>query len=446
MLETLAFGQAKLARTKDVSVVVEGTKPDQANFCEGCSSRIMHIEGHPFEVKQGELLVLKRKKEWNEEDRMSIQLNAKAMHALFYALCPEEYNNVLSCSIAKEIWKKLEVTHECTTQVKKSKIGIITINYETFKMKLKEDIKVMFDRFTIIISGLNHMIRFIPMKKWGRRRKVEKKKVAIALKSTTIEENDSSDDVDEDKEMTMFARRFKRFMKSNKGRRSQKNKGLKLASTKKEILSFAMSAKSWDTSNSIVPSGRRMDQTNKRSRLILLLGVTKILSMMNNMKAKNEKKRHMTGDKSHFIGLKPKSGGEVTFGDNSKGLIESIGSIGKNSSVFIENVFNPHYPSQQGFNKFALKFRDFKAIFEIIKVEVWWSVIDNLKGIKGFPSGKTNPLLTIIHTPLSFGALHHPNYKKDPLTRNWVKGVQPELHEVDDKEVRGEKNDVPPAS
>ncbi|KAA3487712.1 zf-CCHC domain-containing protein/UBN2 domain-containing protein [Gossypium australe] len=62
--------------------------------------------------------------------------------------------------------------------------------------------------------------------------KVEKKKVGVALKSTTIEESESSDDVDEDKEMTMFARRFKRFMKSNKRKWLQKKEGLKLESTK----------------------------------------------------------------------------------------------------------------------------------------------------------------------------------------------------------------------
>ncbi|KAK5770992.1 hypothetical protein PVK06_047159 [Gossypium arboreum] len=36
----------------------------------------------------------------------------------------------------------------------KSKVGILTLNYEIFKMKLEEDIKTMFDRFTIIINGL----------------------------------------------------------------------------------------------------------------------------------------------------------------------------------------------------------------------------------------------------------------------------------------------------
>ncbi|KAH1121505.1 hypothetical protein J1N35_004665 [Gossypium stocksii] len=46
-------------------------------------------------------------------------------------------------------------------------------------------------------------------------------------------------------------------------------------------------------------------------------------------------------------------------------------------------------------------------------------------------------------TPLGIGALHHVGYKKDPLTDNWVKGVQPESHKIDDKEVGDEHDDVP---
>ena len=46
----------------------------------------------------------------------------------------------------------------------------------------------------------------------------------------------------------------------------------------------------------------------------------------------------MTDDKNLFMELKAKSGGDVTFGYNSKGYIEGIGSIGNNSSTNIENV------------------------------------------------------------------------------------------------------------
>ncbi|KAA3484232.1 UBN2 domain-containing protein [Gossypium australe] len=76
----------------------------------------------------------KKKKEWNEEDRRSTKLNSKGMHRLFCAFGPNEYSR-----------DKLEVTHEGTNQVKKSKVGILTLNYETFKMKPKEDIKVILD-------------------------------------------------------------------------------------------------------------------------------------------------------------------------------------------------------------------------------------------------------------------------------------------------------------
>lgn len=46
----------------------------------------------------------------------------------------------------------------------------------------------------------------------------------------------------------------------------------------------------------------------------------------------------MTGNKAMFATLQPKDGGYVTFGDNSKGKIIGVGSIGKNPSPIIENV------------------------------------------------------------------------------------------------------------
>ncbi|KAH1107418.1 hypothetical protein J1N35_011186 [Gossypium stocksii] len=62
----------------------------------------------------------------------------------------------------------------------------------------------------------------------------EKKKVGDALKITTIEYCESSEEVHKDKEMTKFARRFKKFMRSNRGRNFQKKEGLKLESTKEK--------------------------------------------------------------------------------------------------------------------------------------------------------------------------------------------------------------------
>ena len=65
-----------------------------------------------------------------------MQSNAKAMNILYCALDPNEYNRISTCELAKNIWDRLEVTHEGISQVKKSKINILVHNYELFKKNL----------------------------------------------------------------------------------------------------------------------------------------------------------------------------------------------------------------------------------------------------------------------------------------------------------------------
>ncbi|KAK8998878.1 hypothetical protein V6N11_070059 [Hibiscus sabdariffa] len=62
-------------------------------------------------------------------------------------------------------------------------------------------------------------------------------------------------------------------------------------------------------------------------------------------KVKTGCSRHMTGDKSRFLELKPKSGGVVTFGDNSKGNIEGIGSIEESIHVVFDDNLLPRKDS-----------------------------------------------------------------------------------------------------
>ena len=61
---------------------------------------------------------------WNEKDLKMLQSNAKAMNILYCALDPNKYNRISTCKSTKEIWDRLEVTHEGTSQVKDSKINI----------------------------------------------------------------------------------------------------------------------------------------------------------------------------------------------------------------------------------------------------------------------------------------------------------------------------------
>ena len=63
--------------------------------------------------------------------------------------------------MANEIWDKLKVTHEETTQVKKSKISLLSNQYEMFKMQSNESITSWFDRYTSIVNQLNQLGRVI---------------------------------------------------------------------------------------------------------------------------------------------------------------------------------------------------------------------------------------------------------------------------------------------
>jgi len=49
--------------------------------------------------------------------------------------------------------------------------------------------------------------------------------------------------------------------------------------------------------------------------------------------------RHMSGNTSLFSEIKKKKYGRVTFGDNKVGKIIGIGTIGKDPSKFLENVY-----------------------------------------------------------------------------------------------------------
>ncbi|KAA3473653.1 zf-CCHC domain-containing protein/UBN2 domain-containing protein [Gossypium australe] len=217
------------------------------------------------------VVVPKEEDEWDENDIKKVQLNAKAMNTLFCALGPNQYNRVSLCDNAKEIWDKLEVTHEGTSRVNESMIHLLAFDYELFEAKPEEGIKEMLDRFTHIINGLKAFGKTYPNKEMVKKMmnslptswkpkvtaieeskdinplsldeliinynakevKEVPKKVGVAWKSTTCEKNEYSSN-DDDEEMTMFAKIFKRFMKSNKGRQFQKNEGLKNESTKEK--------------------------------------------------------------------------------------------------------------------------------------------------------------------------------------------------------------------
>ena len=90
--------------------------------------------------------------QWSEEQKKSVNLDAKAINTLFCALNKEEFNHVSTTTSANQIWQILHVTHEGTNKVKETKISILIHRFELFKMKENEIIAEMVTRLTDITN------------------------------------------------------------------------------------------------------------------------------------------------------------------------------------------------------------------------------------------------------------------------------------------------------
>ncbi|PKU88069.1 hypothetical protein MA16_Dca025673 [Dendrobium catenatum] len=99
--------------------------------------------------------------EWSNEDRELAQLNAKCLNCFFCALKSEDYMRVSTCATGKEIWDRLCITYEGTSEVKQSRLNILLHDYELFRLKPSETISYMYTRFTQIVTSLHALCREI---------------------------------------------------------------------------------------------------------------------------------------------------------------------------------------------------------------------------------------------------------------------------------------------
>jgi len=74
----------------------------------------------------------------------------------------DEYFRVSNCKNAKEMWDTLQVTHEGTTDVKRSRINTLTHEYELFRINQYEIIQDMQKRFTQIVNHLASLGKIFP--------------------------------------------------------------------------------------------------------------------------------------------------------------------------------------------------------------------------------------------------------------------------------------------
>ncbi|VFQ77753.1 unnamed protein product [Cuscuta campestris] len=100
-------------------------------------------------------MIPKTDDEFDVEDIKKIENNAKSINMIYYAVNPDDYRKISCCSIAKEMWDKLEVTYEGTDHVSEAKIDFLKQEYEMFRIKEHEKIDDMFDRFSKIVNDLH---------------------------------------------------------------------------------------------------------------------------------------------------------------------------------------------------------------------------------------------------------------------------------------------------
>ncbi|XP_033510561.2 uncharacterized protein [Nicotiana tomentosiformis] len=115
------------------------------------------------------VIVPRTRKEFNDVDRKAIEKNFRAKKILVCGIGPNEYNRISACQSTKKIWEVLQTAHEGTTQVKQSKIDMLTTEYELFRMKDDESIQDMHTRFTSIVNEFHSLEEIISRNKLVRK-------------------------------------------------------------------------------------------------------------------------------------------------------------------------------------------------------------------------------------------------------------------------------------
>jgi gag-polypeptide of LTR copia-type/Zinc knuckle len=201
--------------------------------------------------------------EFTRTDYETVELNYQAMQMLMCGLGPNEHNRIMGCKSAKQIWNLLEVTHEGTNEVKRSKIDLLFRQYELFQMEPNESITQMITRFTNIVNELDSLgksmdneeqvrkiLRVLPTSWMPKVTALKETKDftkftleeligslmthEIEVKSheqnprrekglaLQVEQSDEEEEDEEEEDIALLTRKFKKFYKTFKG---NKNKG-----------------------------------------------------------------------------------------------------------------------------------------------------------------------------------------------------------------------------
>ncbi|KAL5541374.1 hypothetical protein UlMin_042465 [Ulmus minor] len=214
------------------------------------------LEGYkiPAEVTE-EGSVQKPRSKWTIQEKRDSNMNSKALNALFCGVDDLNFRYIQNCKIAKEAWDKLEVAHEGIDGVKRSKLQMLTPQFESIRMEEGEKVadfnakliditnrscllgeeyieskivrKILrslphrFQGKVIVIEEsknvdkirLEELIGSLETFEMGLGEEKKEKNKNIAFKSENISENNDAID---NEELVFFTRNFKQFLNKNK--------------------------------------------------------------------------------------------------------------------------------------------------------------------------------------------------------------------------------------
>lgn len=132
--------------------------------------------------------VPKAQNDWTEEEDQKIEVNYKAINNLLCAVNANEFKKLSRYHKFKEMWEKLQITHEGTNEVRKTRTDNLEEEFDNFKMRDDETIEEMFDKLGEIAHELDLMGVLYDHEKIVR--KVLKNLIGPwKIKATTIEES-----------------------------------------------------------------------------------------------------------------------------------------------------------------------------------------------------------------------------------------------------------------
>ncbi|XP_059639430.1 uncharacterized protein LOC132281779 [Cornus florida] len=243
--------------------------------------------------------------EWTQNERRLVQCNVIAITNLYCALSKDDFNRVSDCETAKEIWDKLERGSGSTQQYtggdyKDAGAGNGDENHRVGVVELDS----VLGKSYISSENVRKILRSLP-KNWE-------------AKKTAIQEAKNLNTLPID-ELIGSLMTYELEMNDGDDNKETHKKNLALQATTKEV-----------------EVEKALD--NEEEEEIALITKTISSSSKDKWFLDSGCSRHMTGDHSKFLSIEPHKGGSVTFGDNSKGKVIGIGSIGISSSLSIDDV------------------------------------------------------------------------------------------------------------